>query len=315
LGGEIKPVKSLLSFAIATSLILSSAGAELVLGPSPPIYAPEATVIREGNTNTLTPFFSGPGRYQQIFAASEFMALTNYGHGWLDGFWFIGDRLGKSLFAFRIPSMQVTVSTTTRGPDNLSPVFEENTGTNQVTVFSGAFEGILVGGSTPDFGFNIRFSKYYVYDPKSGNLLVDIRILAGNTSTNICDQFGRCIPPFFDAESADDSVASVYSPSVFSGTGSVQTIGLRTEVSLQFNSHLEITRTNSAFNSALLRWSTFPRSFVLQRATGLGAQPDWQPVTSEIETSPDGYIRMFTVFGPTNAGSFGQYFRLVSPPP
>src|SRR5438046_8221534 len=99
---------------------------------------PAASSNVDGNTYS----FVGPMqqypytmRYQQVYAGSEFGSLTNFGGGWVLNILFRGDATNGTQLGIYMPSAQVNLSTTQRGPDELSPVFSDNVGTDDTVVF------------------------------------------------------------------------------------------------------------------------------------------------------------------------------------
>jgi hypothetical protein len=245
------------------------------------------------------------------------MSLTNYGGGWISSLWFRGDLEGTQ-FAVDIPNMTVRISITSKGLDSLSGAFAENLGRTSATFFSGSFHCGVVAGQFPppeSFSCPIVPPEYFFYDPREGNLLLDVQIFAGNTTTNFCigSQFG-CIRPWFDVwDRPDDSVASVYSPNVGSSTGVVASTGLASDFGIFPNPHLVASQSTNVSDAITLSWPRFPQSFVLQRSPSLTSQANWQPVTSGIVTSPDGYVQTLIVPAQNGSELRTEYFRLVSP--
>ena len=86
-----------------------------------------------------------------------------------------------------ISNIQINFSTTTRNADQLSSVFAQNTGTNEMIVFNGT---LVVGTSfttlingTKAFDINVPLQTPFTYDPSKGNLLIDLRNFTGGTAT------------------------------------------------------------------------------------------------------------------------------------
>ena len=93
-----------------------------------------------------------------------------------------------------MPSVQVNLSTTTRGPDQLSSMFSENVGANDTVVYSGQLNTDLIGGKyggPTSWDFEIYpLAKAFLYNPDAGNLLLDVRIFQGNP-TNLAGPIGE----------------------------------------------------------------------------------------------------------------------------
>jgi hypothetical protein len=186
-----------------------------VEGQSQPGFAvhfvvPFGSSNMDGNTYSL----GGPAiqqpftiRYQQVYAASEFAYLTNCGGGWAIDILFRGDATNGTQSGVDMPSVQVNLSTTQRGPDELSAVFFDNRGPDDTVVFAGSLQTGLLGGHRqgPEvWAFEIPLSKLFFYNPAAGNLLIDVRVLQGSTFTNLAFQ------PVFDAVNVtNDSVSRV----------------------------------------------------------------------------------------------------------
>ena len=124
-----------------------------------------------GNANNVAPFDPvgyGPTRTQQVFASSDFSGMG--GPRYIDAIAFESNSFGAT-----IPNFQITMSTTGKAVDGLSPVFANNTGADAQTVYQGTlpiFSLPTVAGSSP-FGLVVDLQHPFLYDPSKGNLLVD----------------------------------------------------------------------------------------------------------------------------------------------
>jgi hypothetical protein len=247
-----------------------------------------------GNTNSLLPFgYPNPStiRYQQVYDASQFTnaanasgdgdlikyfsAITN--GGWISDVYFRAATYACP-FVATVSNVEIHLSTTSRAPDGLSPVFSENTGPDDTLVFSGSF---TVGsascmGSQPYYIDDVALSKNFWYNPRLGNLLLDVRVYQG----------ARQIPPFDAAEIAGDSVSRVYAGSVNATSGTTDTTGLVTFFAMAPLPTLQAYVTTT--NYIVLRWLTQPTNFVLQQSALLGTNSSWQilpgSLSSNIET-------------------------------
>ncbi len=72
-----------------------------------------------------------------------------------------------------LPSMEIHLSTTTNGPDQLSSVFAENVGANDSVVFAGPLH--FYDNGIEEYGIHVPLQQPFFYDPAAGNLLLDIR--------------------------------------------------------------------------------------------------------------------------------------------
>jgi hypothetical protein len=159
-------------------------------------------------------------RYQQVYDASEFAAITN-GGGWINGLAF---RLkgGTGLGAL-LPDIQINLSTTGREPDGMSLVFSENVGGNDTLVLGpGPFYlRNNVPGAPSGFPVLIELNQPFYYNPQAGNLLMDVRY-------NLAPPPGDPPGPFDASWGPGDSISSLFARGVGSVTGTADTIGLVT---------------------------------------------------------------------------------------
>jgi hypothetical protein len=199
-------------------LALFTTGA--ALAQSSFIYAPAGSQTVEGNSSTMDPFTSSSFRFQQVYSASLFGP----------GPWLI------SQIAFRIDGgstnqvdmffsgSSLTLSTTARAPDALSPVFADNRGLDAVTVRTGGagFGGLPPSpGSTAPFSSTFSFQTPFYYTPAQGNLLIEFAGVAGDAA----------LPGAMDAQStAGDSVSWVYALNNLASSGTPSTLGLITRL-------------------------------------------------------------------------------------
>jgi hypothetical protein len=187
------------------------------------VVIPNGLTAAEGNVNNIAPFGVGMAgvtsfRYQQAYWSSEFPGQMK-----ITGVRFRPDVTGGA-FASTLPDVQINLSTTNRPVDGLSLTFSDNPGADDTVVFSGslslssAYGGPL--GGPKWFDIVINFSTPFAYEPALGNLLLDIRIYHGGTTTWTG----------FDAHSVHaDSVSRVFAQGVSSPSGSQDSLGLVTQ--------------------------------------------------------------------------------------
>jgi len=194
------------------------------------IVVPNALQNVEGNLSNAFPFNTGTlpsQRYQQVYAASNFGSL---------------DLLRITVIAFRpgpndapfmvtLPDIQINLSTTTRQPDDLSPLFLSNVGADDAVVFargSLSLSSAVVGPAQgpKDFDVVINLQNPFIYAPAKGNLLLDVRNFQGG-------DLGFSL----DAEATDgDGVSRVFTngstpggvDSPIGATDAISTLGLVT---------------------------------------------------------------------------------------
>ncbi|QBQ55813.1 PEP-CTERM sorting domain-containing protein [Nitrosococcus wardiae] len=152
------------------------------------LIAPNALATEEGNANNAAPFtFSS--RYQQVFEASEFSSLS--GLALITKISFRPDAVFGQAFSATIPNIQISFSTTSAVPDELNPIFSNNTGSDNRLVFSGslflssAFTGPAAGPK--DFDVSVNLQNSFLYNPDDGNLLLDVKNFANNFSVAAFD--------------------------------------------------------------------------------------------------------------------------------
>src|ERR1043166_5476667 len=209
--------KCLAAMLLTVSLTLSRADAASLI-------APNGLSGREGNTFGYYPFDGAltSMRYQQVFAASQF-SLVGPAGGIISDIGFRLDGSCQGDGGQTIPSLQINLSTPSKGPDSLTPVFSKNVGLND-TVVHGASSvtllGACAGAPARDFSMFIHFSTPFYYNPSAGNLLMDIRNFSGSPSD------GSLL--LLDAENvAGDSVSHVFAFNVNAPSGSeVDSLGL-----------------------------------------------------------------------------------------
>jgi prepilin-type processing-associated H-X9-DG protein len=195
------------------------------------IVAPNDLATSEGNSGNEPPFdLSATGqRFQQVFEASQFSAIAN-GGGYVTS---IGYRLDGACGQFEgqiLPSFQVNLSTTAKGPDALSPMFSQNIGPDD-TMVRGPNQLIMVGlctSSTPQ-PFNslfITFGTRFYYNPSAGNLLLDMRNFGAAGNANVLYLDGHNV--------VGDSTSSILAFNVNSTTAQVvNSFGFVTEFTFQ----------------------------------------------------------------------------------
>ena len=143
------------------------------------IYQPCAEV---GVVDIFIDLFIMPVRYQQVFDASEFAKLPP-GGAFVSFFLFRPDCADRS--SWIVTNLTVNLSTTSKRPDELSPVFEENTGPDALIVLTKASQGVGPVGNdcpkaSPFFPFFI-LEIPFLYDPAKGNLLTCSQALSNDS--------------------------------------------------------------------------------------------------------------------------------------
>lgn len=170
------------------------------------IVVPQEFATVEATDNTNAPFGRGPGRgrYQQVFDGSEFAPLT--GPTLMTEIRLRPDAQFGESFSFTTGSLEIFLSTTALGPDELSDSFANNIGPDVTLIHNGPLQissNNIGGASGPkDFDVVIKLQTPFLYDPSAGNLLFDAIYPEGNGGP-----FGR---PIFDGQRVQgDSISCV----------------------------------------------------------------------------------------------------------
>jgi hypothetical protein len=138
------------------------------------IVAPNAFAnVQAGGTANSAPF-NNQSRYQQIFAANQFSALT--GPAVITQITF-RPTANQTAFSRNIPNIQFNLSTTSQTVAGLSSTFASNVGANDTVVRSGSvtFSSASAPGNPKAFDIVVNLTTPFFYNPAAGNLLLDIR--------------------------------------------------------------------------------------------------------------------------------------------
>ena len=274
--------------------------------PSAFVVVPNELGDVEGNTTQVSPFGSSiPGssvRYQQVYDASRFAALRPEGE-FITAIYFRVDSVGGYPFGVILPDVAFSLSTTSKGPDNLSTNFAENVGSDAAVIFRGRFEsggGYCPFCSPQPFEMRILASPWFFYRPSAGNLLLDVQVFTYSNSLPAA--------PLDASYVMGDSISTVGTTNVLSSTGRSSTQGIVTQFAA-WSPHLQVLRTDGTL---MLYWWQGIEGFVLQTATNVGPTAGWTAVTDPIIR--DGSTRR--VFLPIQTNLVGSYYRLMwNPPP
>ena len=123
------------------------------------------------------PFFlttnGGPSvRYQQVYDGADFSRILN-GPVLINEISFSLGQGSAGPVDARLPDLQIDFSTTSKSPDLLSSKFAENIGADDTVVYSGALR--LTNNFLETYGMHIFLQHPFLYDPRAGNLLLDVR--------------------------------------------------------------------------------------------------------------------------------------------
>jgi hypothetical protein len=183
------------------------------------IVVPGGLESTEGNSASGDLFTIGSSTFLQVYASSEFASL-GAPTGIITGVSFRLDTASGQRFGGVWPSVAICLSTSSRSPDGLSPVFNDNVGADSICVFGGRLG--FVANPSPNvepqpFLIHIPFTTPYLYVPSRGNLLMGIVTFGGTTNLML------------DAQLATgDAVGRVFADSFSATSGTVDTLGLIT---------------------------------------------------------------------------------------
>jgi hypothetical protein len=275
------PAKELPKLNLITMLLLPTSAAFASGGV---IVVPNAAANQEGNDESAVPFVILVGitaRYQQVFDASQFTAIPSPG-AFITSMYFRPDCVFNN-GGSQMTNLLINLSTTSKGPDQLSAVFAENVGADDQPVFG---PGNLIAGGNgqptnncPHMLFtgisldSISLDMPFFYNPAAGNLLLDARVSGVN----------RNFPGGAQLDAVNvlgDSVSRVYAAPVDATVAAgVDTLGLVTGFSFSLLPALTNTLTT---NAVVITWPVHPKNFLLQSAASVGPNVTWQLYTNLI---------------------------------
>jgi hypothetical protein len=240
------------------------------------IVVPNEYANKEGDSHMSMPFSTDNHlRYQQVYDASQFIAISPYG-GWIIS---IGFRIGRDRstpyvnpYGAAMPRLQVNLSTTPKAPDQLSLVYTENVGSDEAIVFGPVPRNM---NTFPVAGWpaslTLPLTKPFFYNPRNGNLLMDVFNFDGS-GTN-----GGLLDATYQS---GDSVSWMFGW-VYGTNGVLQdTAGLITRfeiVPAPSPPPLSLDRSDQA---AILRWPTNAMGFVLESTSALAFTNRWAAMTN-----------------------------------
>ncbi len=261
---------------------------------------PNTLLNTDGNTNSQLPFaVLGPVRYQQVYDASQFSQLPP-GGAFLTRIFLRADC--TSIRNWSATNLEVRVSTTSKGPDQLSPTFAANVGPDEIMVFSAArwAPPAICSLSFGDSNW-MMLSVPFFYDPARGNLLVEVRHAGIDWAANPAPLYESSL----DAQSVSgDSVSRAAAFSANADTAEVlDSVGLATAFEFRPTPTLYV---RSETNNVILTWPTHPKTFCLQWSDAAASGAGWSDYSGPIE---GGDLWQETVL-PANSLSGRKFFRL-----
>ena len=196
MGVNMHPLRAAVPVACALILALT----DPVRADPIRVVVPGDQATTNGNIDNVIPFGGGYDsfRYQQVYAGSQFPSepflITSLAFRPQEGSPASPDNSnGRST----IPGVQFTLSTTMKVPGGLSGTFQENVGSDVRVVFDGPFTFTTAASGPPggptDFDIVVDIDDF-LYDPRLGNLLLDVSKQPFHWGTNFIS---------FDAQWAD----------------------------------------------------------------------------------------------------------------
>jgi hypothetical protein len=214
------------------------------------IVVPGGNAAVDGNTDNSFPF-NNHARYQQVYGSTAFGGSPIL----ITGVDFRPDGPGGFSFSSTLTSIQIDLSTTSTAVDALSLTFAANVGADDVTVYALGSLALSSAASGPPggpdaFDIHIQFTTPFLYNPASGNLLLDVRNIGGGSSEQ------------YDAQQANgDSISRVLANIESSPTGDfADSTGLVTRFDTAGGSSVPEPTT------ALLSAAGLAAAFALRRA-------------------------------------------------
>jgi hypothetical protein len=300
--------RSLLGFGKAGTVWLVLFAASVLMNAQSPrqvwFEVPNGLKEVEGNEGTLIPFSDvRPVRYQQVYDAADFSRVPAGGA-------FISRILLRpdcgNTRGFLSTNLQLNLSTTAKGPDQLSALFAENAGADETVVWRRDSYSPPVGGEPPcPAGFSSGGTFYldvpFFYDPAKGNLLLDLR--KGGT-IHIA---GRLESSQADAQNVlGDATSRAVAFSLAATTAEiVDSVGLVTAFEFFPTPTLEARYETNHVELSWF-WTTQEDTFRLQWADRLDAEQAWSHYPGDVEQLA------WTYRATIPAGSLGhrKFFRL-----
>jgi hypothetical protein len=259
----------------------------------------------EGNEGTLIPFSDvRPVRYQQVYDASDFSRVPA-GGAFISRIFLRADCGNTG--GYLSTNLQLNLSTTPKGPDQLSALFAENAGADETVVWRRDSHSPPVGGEPPCPATFVNAREFFLdapffYDPAKGNLLFDLR--KGGTIHTV----GHLESSQLDAQNVlGDSVSRAVAFSLTATTAEiVDSVGLVTAFEFFPTPTLE-TRYETNHVELSWLWTTQEGTFRLQWADHLDTEQAWSDYPGEAER-----IGSFTYHVILPVGSLGhrKFFRL-----
>lgn len=214
-------------------------------------------------------------RYQQVYNGSLFTNISsNSIYVTLLKFYiYYSSQAGSD---WTLTNLQINLSTSAQTAGNLSLTFSENVGRDDTVVWGpGSFHFPNGGGGVDQ---DIPLTRPFRYNPTSGNLLLDVRVLNG------AGPYDANLPAFIAYNSPTDGCSRVWSANVASPSADgADTLGIYTVIQLSPIPTLTAQFFPNYYgesNIIQITWPPQPSVFRLQRSDRLGPAANWAFVTN-----------------------------------
>lgn len=145
------------------------------------VVIPNVNASDPGPSNQAFPFNQGTMRYQQVYAADQFMGLD----GVITQFAYRIDESAGGPFTSNPINTEIRLCHTTAAPNAMSDFFDNNLGPDVTLVFDG---NLVLSSSGAGFDIIVDIDDVFVYNGVD-NLLIEIKIF-GPASTTQFDAAG-----------------------------------------------------------------------------------------------------------------------------
>jgi len=149
------------------------------------IVVPNIYATSPGPSNAGYPYLFEEMRYQQVFLGSQFGGVS----GFVDKFAYRPDELYGAPCSQQPIGLQIWFSHTTKSPQALDPVFDNNEGPDMTLVFSGTMVVSSAGRQARLFDIVFDVSNNFFYNGHD-NLLLEVKVWGPNSLVTQLDSSG-----------------------------------------------------------------------------------------------------------------------------
>jgi hypothetical protein len=130
---------------------------------------------------------------------------------------------------YTLEDIELKLSTTSTDIDSMSLAFDENIGTDEMSVFRGALRVVYDGSyaAAAEFAVVLELQRHFLYDPSMGNLLMQIQLYSEHP--NYDPETNMYSPFFFQSTSNDDATQMLLGTTFDSEMGIMANYGFVTQ--------------------------------------------------------------------------------------